>query len=305
MQDPAAHRDWTEVRVESRIIGMPRLAAAGVMVIIASAAAAGCASSNSPAASTAKPETPLQAIQLAANTSRDVTSFTANMSVQINESGASATSFNLAGTLSEQLHPNLLAEADFTTFSAAGQSLPGGLAEVISTSAIYMKLSVLTRALHTSKPWVEISFSALTKATGVNLSSLLNEVQTSSPLNQSQLFAGAGSVRKVGTGVVDGVPVTEYSGTVSMSAAIAQLPASLRSSLGPDIQKAGIKSARFTEWIDAQHHVRKTIVDESGTSLSETITTTVTSINQPVTIAIPTSGQTTVLPASVLNASGL
>ncbi len=295
--------------MESRVTGMSRLAAAGAIVIIASAAA-GCASSSSPAAkSTAAAQTPLQAIQLAASTARDVNSFSADMSIQVNASsaatGSSATTVTLGGTLSEQIHPSLLAEADFSTFSAAGESLPGGLDEIISSSAIYMKLSVLTQALHTSKPWIEIPFSALTKATGVNLSSLLSQLQTSSPLNQSQLFAGAENVRKAGTGVVDGVPVTEYSGTVSMAKAIAKLPASLRSSLGPDIQKAGISSARFTEWVDGQHQVRKTVVDETGSTVSEVITVTVTSINQGVSIQIPSAGQTTALPASVLNSSGL
>jgi hypothetical protein len=292
---------------------MSRLAAAGAIVIIA-AAAAGCASSSSPAAkstaaSTAAAQTPLQEMQLAASTARDENSFTADMNIQISASsavtGSSGTTATLAGTLSEQLHPSLLADADFSTFSAGGESLPGGLDEIISTSAIYMKLSVLTQALHTSKPWIEIPFSALTKATGVNLSSLLSQLQTSSPLNQSQLFAGAENVQKHGAGSVDGVPVTVYTGTVSMSKAIAKLPASLRATLGPDIQKAGITSAAFTEWINSQHQVMKTVVHESGSAVSETITTTVTSVNQPVNIPIPSASQTTALPASALNSGGL
>jgi hypothetical protein len=299
--------------VDSRVTGMSRMAAAGAIVIIASGVA-GCAASGSSApaskpSATQSAQTPQQAIELAATTARNVTSFTADMSIHVNASsaatGSSATTVNLAGSLSEQLHPSLLAEADFSTFSAAGQDLPGGMSEIISSSALYMKLSVLTQALHTTKPWIELPFSELTKATGVNLGSLLNQLQTSSPLNQSQLFAGTENVREVGTSVINGVPVTEYAGTVSMAAAIAKLPASLRSSLGPDIQKAGIKSARFTEWVDSQHHVRKTVVDETGSSLSESITTTVTSINQPVSIQIPTASQTTALPASVLNSSGM
>lgn len=299
--------------MDSRITGVARLAAAAAIVVIASGAA-GCAASGStapksPATSSQTAQTPEQAIQLAASTARDVNSFTADMSIQISAAGAatgtSTTSADLGGTLSEQVHPSLLAEADFSTFSAAGESLPGGLDEIIATNAIYMKLSVLTQALHTSKPWIEIPFSALAKATGVNLGAVLSQLQTSSPLNQSQLFAGAQDVREVGTGVVDGVAVTEYSGAVSMSVALAKLPASLRDSLGPDIQKADITSARFTEWVDGQHHVRKTVVDEIGSSLSETITTTVTSINQPVSIPIPAPGQTTTLPASILSSSAV
>jgi hypothetical protein len=284
---------------------MSRLAAAGAIVIIA-AGVAGCASGGSQAgkpgttSTAAAAQSPEQAIQLAASTARDVNSFTATMSIQ-GSTGSSGEAFNLAGTVSEQLHPSVLAEADYSTFSAAGQSIPGGMSEVITTSSLYLKLAILTQELHTDKPWIAIPFSALTKASGVDISSLFSQLQTTSPLDQSQLFAGAESVKLVGTGEVDGVPVTEYTGTVSMSKALAKLPASLRTTFGQDIEKAGITSVRFTEWVDGQHHVRKTTVTESGNAISEAITTTVTSINQPVNIQVPPASQTNALPASVLN----
>jgi hypothetical protein len=291
--------------VDSRVTGMSRLATAGAIVIIA-AGVAGCASGGSPAGKSgttstgAAAQSPEQAIQLAASTARDTNSFTANMSIQAT-SGTAGESFNLAGTMSEQLHPSVEAEADFSTFSAAGQNLPGGMSEIVTTSSLYLKLGLLTQELHTTKPWVEIPFSALSKASGVNISALFSQLQTSSPLDQSQLFAGAENVRSAGTGEVDGVPVTEYTGTVSMSKALAKLPASLRNSFGQDIEKAGISSVRFTEWVDGQHQVRKTTVIESGSAISESITTTITSINQPVNIQIPPASQTSALPASILN----
>ncbi len=291
--------------MDSRVTGMSRLAAAGAIVVIASAVA-GCASGGSPAAKSGTTSTasaaqsPEQAIQLAASTARDVNSFTATMSIH-GSTGSSSGTFDLAGTISEQLHPSVLAEANFSTFSAAGQSIPGGMSEIITTRSLYMKLAILTQELHTTKPWIEIPFSALTKSSGVNISSLFSQLQTNSPLDQSQLFTGAENVKTAGTGVVDGVPVTEYTGTVSMSKALAKLPASLRTSFGQDIEKAGITSVRFTEWVDGQHHVRKTTVTESGAAITETITTTVTSINQPVNIRVPSAGQTNALPASILN----
>jgi hypothetical protein len=292
--------------VDSRVTGTSRLAAAGAIVVIV-AAVAGCASGGGPAgksgatSTAAAAQSPEQAIQLAASTARDVNSFTANMSIQAASSSSSDEAFTLAGTMSEQLHPSVQAEADFGTFSAAGQSVPGGMSEVITTSTLYLKLALLTQELHLTKPWVEIPFSALSKASGVDISSLFSQLQTSSPLDQSQLFAGAENVRKAGTGEVDGVPVTEYTGTVVMSKALAKLPASLRNSFGADIEKAGISSVRFTEWVDGQHQVRKTIVTETGSTISETITTTITSINQPVDIQVPSASQTNSLPASILN----
>jgi hypothetical protein len=292
--------------VDPRVAGMSRLAAAGAIVIIASGVA-GCATSGgaggkstATSTATASAQTPEQAIQLAASTARGVNSFTANMSIQAS-GRASAGAFSLTGTVSEQLHPSVLAEADYSTFSAAGQSIPGGMSEIVTTKSVYMKLSMLSQALHTSKPWLEIPFSSLSKASGVNISSLFSQLQTSSPLDQSQLFAGAQNVRTAGTGVVDGVPVTEYTGTLVMSKALTKLPAALRASIGQALEKAGISSARFTEWVDGQHQVRKTSVTETGSTITETVTTTITSINQPVNIQVPAASQTATLPATILN----
>jgi hypothetical protein len=287
--------------VDSRVKGMSRLAAAGAIVILASGLAACGSSGGSKGASGQQAQTPQQAIQLAANTSRAISSFVATVNVKLSSGANGVGAVNLTGTVTEQLHPSLIAEADYSTFAAGGQSFPGGLSEIITANSVYIKLGLLTQALHTNKPWIAIPFSALEKASGVNLGSLFSQLQTSSPLSQSQLFAGATDVKKVGTGSIDGVPVTEYSGTVSMTRALSKLPADLRSSLGPVITKAGIKSAKFTEWLDAQNQVRKVVVTESGSSFTETITTTVSSINQPVNIAVPPASQTSSLPASVLN----
>lgn len=297
--------------MDSRITGKSRLAAAAAIAIIASGVV-GCSSSGglvpkaASGGSAQQAQTPQQAVALAARTSRAVNSFTATVSVKLDSSATGGPgAISLAGTVAEQLRPSLRARADYSSFGVAGQSFPGGLSEIITPDAFYIKLSLLTQALHTGKQWIAVPFSALSKASGLNLSSLFSQLQDSSPLSQSQLFAGATNVKKVGTGVVGGVPVTEYTGSVSMTAALAKLPADLRSSLGKDIQKAGISSARFTEWIDAQDHVRRVIVTETGSSFAETVTTTVISINQPVNVQLPPASQTSSLPFGALNGSGL
>jgi hypothetical protein len=246
-----------------------------------------------------------QAIQLAADETRDVNSFAATVNIQISGKPGSSGSFGnaeLAGTFQEQLHPSLLAGADFTTFSVAGQSM-AGLGEIITPTAIYIKLGMLTQALHSTKPWVELPLSSLNKSTGLNLGSLINQMQTSSPLAQTQLMAGATNVRTVGTGTVDGIPVTEYAGSYSMSAALAKLHADVRGQLSQALQKAGINSAQFKAWIDGQHQVRKEIVTEDASAFTETVTLTVPSINQPVNISVPPTSQTVTLPASALSAA--
>lgn len=246
---------------------------------------------------------PSQVVQLAADETRNVNSFAATLDIRISGKPGTSGSFGsteIAGTMHEQLHP-LLASVDFGTFSAAGQSLPGGLGEVVTPNAIYLKLGLFAQMLHSTKPWVELPFSALNKISGLNLGSLINQTQASNPLTQTRLLAGATDVRKVGTGTVGGVPVTEYAGVISMSAALAKLPADVRGQLGPILREAGMNGAHFRVWIDGQHLVRQEVATVDASAFTETIAATVTSINQPVTISVPPASQTTMLPASVLS----
>jgi hypothetical protein len=50
--------------------------------------------------------------------------------------------------------------------------------------------------------------------------------------------------------------------------------------------------------------VRKAIMTEVGKTLTESVTTTTTSINQPVNIAVPTAGETSPLPGGDLSGLG-
>jgi hypothetical protein len=301
--------------MHSRVTSPPRLAAAGAIAILVATAAGCTASGNSaakPAAGSARPVagsarpvavSARRAIQLAASDARDVNSYAATITIQIgNKSKTSGSLDNavLAGTVAEQLHPSLLVDANFSTFAADGQLLPGGMGEILTPNALYIKLGVLTQALHTSKPWVRVPLSGLNGGSKLNLGSLFSQLQTSSPVAQTQLLAGATDVRTVGTSTVEGVPVTEYSGTYSTAAAIAKLPASVRGPLGQDLRQAGVGSAQFRVWVDSQHRVRKDVVTEAGSAFTETTTTTVTSIDQPVVISVPTISQATPLSASAL-----
>jgi hypothetical protein len=249
---------------------------------------------------------PRQAIQLAADETHNVNSFAATVDIRVSGKPGSSGSLGdaeMAGTFQEQLHPSLLASADFGTFSIAGQSM-AGLGEVITPKAVYIKLGLLTQALHSTKPWVEMPLSALSGSTGLNLGSLIDQMQTNSPLTQTQLLAGATDVRTAGTGTVDGVPVTEYTGSYSMSVALAKLPADVRGQLGQILQKVGISGVQFRVWIDGQHLVRKEIVTMDASAFTETVTATVTSINQPVTISVPAASQTATFPVSALSSVG-
>ena len=88
---------------------------------------------------------------------------------------------------------------DFPALSVAGQSLPGGLSEIVTTQAAYLKLSSLS-SLTAGKAWLKLPFSELSKALGSNFEQLVQQAQNNSRLTQTQLLAGATGVRALGTG---------------------------------------------------------------------------------------------------------
>ena len=282
------------------------------LTAIAAAALAGCAAGSSGTGAAgagtqaAASSSPLDAVQLAAKTTGGADSFTGTMSVQATAKAGAPTSGNVSmtATMAEQLRPSLLAEVQIGTFSAAGQSLPGGLSEIITPSNLYLKWSLLTQELHTGKPWLVIPVSALSKSSGVDLSQLFSQATNSSPLNESQMLAGASGVRKVGTGTIDGVPVTEYTGTVSLDKGIQYLSGSSRAAMQQQIAAAGLSTATFTVWVDGQRVMRKAVITERGTAVTEVVTVAISTINQPVNIQVPAADQTTSLPSGALGSLG-
>ncbi|HZR48856.1 MAG TPA: hypothetical protein VFB06_04990 [Streptosporangiaceae bacterium] len=272
-------------------------AAAGLTALLA----AGC--SGTPQASNARTHAASpapsagQAIELAAAHAAVANSVTATIAMQ----GTGATAVRMSGSLSEVLRPDFGAELNFPSVSAAGQSLPGGMSEIVTGKAAYVKLSVLD-SLTGGKSWLEVPFSELDKAIGVNFEQLIQQAENNSPLVQMQLLAGATGVRVVGTGTIDGVHVTEYAGSYTMAAAMKRLPATLRSRVGQQAAKAGITSVSFNVWLDSQQQVRKIVTVDHGALGEMTVTMLVTSINQPVSIRLPSAADVATIPRSALPA---
>jgi hypothetical protein len=312
-------------RSRGRVTGFGAIAsiAAAVGVAGCGAASSGTAPGTASPSATASPGTSSaaaagggtadarSAVQLAATTAASATSVTGTMSVQATvKAGATASpgasaaasgsagSGNLAlsGTFTERLRPSVLASVNISSLESAGTSVPGGLSEILTPSTLYLKAPALTQQLHISKPWLSVPLAKLSQSTGVDLSQMLSSVTNNGPLAQSQLLAGATSVRKTGTTTLGGVPVTEYTGTINLSKAAATLSGSSKSQLRQAIATAGLSTATFTVWIDGQHVTRKAVVHETGKTISETITTTITGLNQPVNIAVPAAAQTAPLP---------
>lgn len=269
---------------------------------VSALAACSLGGGTSPAGTGASPAaqqlTPKKAILLAATKAQRVTSFEANIAVSINQ--PSSGSVQMAGTMAEQLSPSVQAKINFSTFHVPGAPLSGGVSEIVTTKAIYVKVASLSQAFHTTKPWVEIPVSAISKSSGINFSSLFSQAQNSNPLSQTQMLTASPDVHKVGTSTVNGVPVTEYAGTYSMVKALATLQAASRDSMSKQITSMGLKNAKFHVWLDGQQQVRKLTVTLTSSKVTETVTETITSVNQPVDITPPTAAEAYILPASML-----
>jgi hypothetical protein len=269
-------------------------AAAGAVALLA----AGCGGGSSSAhdASGKSGLSPVQAIALAATQAKQATSFGTDLNIKM----TGATAVSMSGSMALRSKPSLLATADFSSISAAGQSVPGGMSEIITDKSVYLKMAALTQELG-GKQWVELPYSELQQSTGINVGQLLNQVQGNNPLVQTQMLAAAKNVRDAGTQTVDGVTTTHYTGTYPIAAGLAKLPASLRSMTEQQIQKLGLQSAQFNVWIDGQHQTRRLIMVEHGTGETVTVTLNVTGINQPVNVSLPPASQVASIPASALS----
>jgi hypothetical protein len=295
-----------EVLMNARTTHFP-LYAAGLAMI--AAAAAGCAASSSSSAggggSSTAPANPLAAVKLAAKTTGNVNSFTAAMNIQITPKGGAASATGLSGptqltmTFAEQVHPTLLVSANVELPNVGGTPMGGELSEVITPATVYLKWSYLTRQLHLAKPWLAVPVSTFSKL-GINLGQIMDQATSNGPLADSQLLADATSVRRVGTGSIGGVPVTEYTGTIPLSNALSHLSGNLKTMVEQLESAGGITSETFTIWVDGNNMLRKVATTAAGTALTESTVMTITSVNQPGSIALPPASQTAPLPDGAL-----
>lgn len=272
--------------------GAAVIACAAASTLITACSALGGAGSAGSAGS-AKPVTPTTAIRLAADETQTVTSLGGNISI-------AAGSVNVAGTFQFQLKPTLVV-AESLNASGSGQS--AAIDEILSGTALYLKVPGLSG--RAGKPWVEINLSGLSGGLGAALNQLIQNAENSNPLTQTQELTASKDARLVGTQVIDGVKTTHYAGTIAPSAALGKLAAGLRQDLSSAMSQLH-GNISWNLWIDSQHNLRKLTETYTVAGQPLNLTMTVSSINQPVTIALPPASQVSTVPASALGGgSGL
>lgn len=92
-------------------------------------------------------------------------------------------------------------------------------------------------------------------------------------------------MRKTGTGTINGMPVTEYTGSYSLAAALAKAAGQR-----PVDRAADRCRRRFQD----------RVLPDLASKENMAISMIVTSINQPVTVQLPPAAQVATVPASAL-----
>ena len=280
---------------------MPIRSVTGAAVCAAVLTVAACSGGGAPAAGSATTAasaggapssgavSPASVLSLAASRASQTTSFRASMDIVSSGSYSS----HLAGTLAEQTKPVLLADQKFRV-TASGVSVPGSMETMLTSKAIYLKISSLSRMA--GKPWVGIPLSSLKSSMGANFGPLIQQMQASNPLSMTRMLPAAANVRQVGSAVVGGVQTTEYTGTLDPAKALRRLDPGLRRAAAPALAATGIRQDKFSVWVDGQHQVRKLVQDESGPHYQVKSTMVVQAINVPLHITVPPASQIAGMP---------
>jgi hypothetical protein len=274
--------------INSRAIG---LSAATLFLVVG--CSAGGSAPPGPAASTSTslpagtPLTPAQAMVANARQSQKLTSATEAITVQVN--GATTTS----GTAQVQRTPTFEVSEDLTV-AAAGKSTK--LKAILTGAVLYIDEPAL--AAHFGKPWLKLDVASLSKGPLAVLGQVVSSLKSNDFVNQTQLLAQAKNARLIGKQTVDGVPTTEYAGSVRTAAALKALAPSVRRALGPALRALGNGALRFHIWLDAQYHTRKVTEVETINGATVITTVNISGINQPVHISPPPASQTFTPPGS-------
>jgi hypothetical protein len=266
-------------------------AASTVMAAVAAvalAAVAGCSSTSHRTAAAAKPTAAQGAIRLAASDSQQVTSLTAVLNVN----AGGTTAGTMTGTVQIQLKPAKLIEAKFDLAPAGSARIH--LAEILTSNAIYFNDPSYAKSV--GKPWVKASISELSSRAGVTLGALLQNLESSNPLDQATLFTSSTDVYRVGAAPIGGVAMTEYAGSYSPSTAFKALSAAQRALIGPMLRSIGTNPVHFRVWIDGQHLIRKAETTDSVGGRIVTTSFDVIAVNQPIRVTVPSAHDVAPLP---------
>ncbi|HEY9522318.1 MAG TPA: LppX_LprAFG lipoprotein [Thermopolyspora sp.] len=261
----------------------PAFLAAGAAALIA---LTGCGSSASQSLGNVK-LTAAEALQHSASQAQSITSYTADLVVDIIGSGREPG--KVQGTVVVQQKPKPAGDFNLSQVSFNGQTLPGGLRAILQDDTAYLKLDALKPLTGSHKPWVKFDLNKVDTKSGLDVKKLLSEAQQVDLRSSAQLLAASKDAKAVGHETIGGVETTHYTGTFRVAEAAKQLTPELRQQVQDRL--SGVKDMKFDAWIDADNLPRKIVMTGAANKVKVTMTTQLTSYNKPVDISAPPADQ--------------
>jgi hypothetical protein len=214
---------------------------------------------------------------------------------------ATPVTMHMTGQL--RLHPKLAMAMNIDQLQSKGQTVPGGIQEILLGDTIYMKMPALSQ-MTGGKPWIKISLKEVGSKAGISIDQLLQQAEQQNPADQTKLFTASKDVKQVGTETIDGVKTTHYTGTVSPSEMAGKLDSKLQAQFEGLYKQLGVSSTAFDVWVDGDSLPRKMVT--KMTTKSGTMSTTILyrDYGKPVSISAPPASLTGSLPSNLPNVGG-
>jgi hypothetical protein len=232
--------------------------------------------------------TAAQVLQKASQKTSQVDTFRADLTV---DAGTSQGAMNMHATAQFRLKPSVAFSMNIDKARFGGQSLPTGAIQMVYLNKIiYMKMPQLAQ-VSGGKPWLKIDLAQVSKGSGLDIDSLLDQSQQANPAEQTKMFTASKDAHKVGEETIDGVKTTHYAGTIATEEALSKLDAKTRQELRKVYQGIGANNISFDLWADNQQLPRK-LITKFATS-EGTLSTTVLyhDYGKTVSVAAPPADQ--------------
>lgn len=231
-------------------------------------------------------------IQQASQKSSKIDTMAIDMTIK---SDSSASPMSMHATTKYRIRPTVALKMSVDSMAVKGQQVSGGMEAILLGHTMYMKMPALSQ-MAGGKPWFKLDLQAIGKASGLDLDSMLNQVQQNGPAEQTKMLTASKNVHKVGTETVNGVQTTHYTGTVATSEGLAKLDPSAREKLQESLQKLGATTETYDIWVNSDSLPVKIISAMKTNDGTITTTAVYSDYGKPVSISAPPANLVRAMP---------
>jgi hypothetical protein len=135
----------------------------------------------------------------------------------------------------------------------SSMGIPGGdgrTTALFDGEAFYYRFPTALRAAFGGKEWVRMGLDTLSKASGFDLASIMQQFKQSDPAtNTAMMAASATDIEEVGTEVIRGAATRHFKMTIDLQNAVANSPEQVRAAVGQIVNMLGHGTYPAEMWI--------------------------------------------------------